>query len=354
MRKYYIDNLRWIIILLLFPFHAMQIWNGGEGFYVWSHADTILHTIATTMSPWFMTLLFVIAGMSSKYALQKRTSKQFMKERTKKLLIPFVFGTLVLAPIMTYIAEIFFNEYTGSYLYQYYLFFTKETDLTGYKGGFTPGHFWFLLYLFVISFVALFIINTQKKYFPKFRINKIPYGVLILLFIPEWLMTHILDISGKSLGQFLSLFLFGFYIMSEESVLKTVEKYRFTSLLLWITSSVLFAYVYIFKGVANEWVAILYVFTGWLGILALLGIGRANLNIRNKISTYFTQASFPIYIIHQVVLVVVGYFILKMPIGVFAQFWLIVISSFFITMMMYEVIRKIPYVRTVFGISEVF
>ena len=29
-RKYYIDNLRWLAILLLFPFHAAQIWSGGE------------------------------------------------------------------------------------------------------------------------------------------------------------------------------------------------------------------------------------------------------------------------------------------------------------------------------------
>lgn len=151
-RKYYIDNLRWMAILLLFPFHAAQIWSGGEysGFYIWSHTNTVLYVFSTAVYPWYMTFLFAIAGMSCKYALLKRTSKQFVAERTKKLLIPFFFGVLLLVPIMTYIAEVFFNGYTGTYWQQYGLFFTKETDLTGYHGGFSPVFgFYFICLLFL-------------------------------------------------------------------------------------------------------------------------------------------------------------------------------------------------------------
>lgn len=36
-------------------------------------------------------LLFTIAGMSCKYALLKRTNKQLVAERIKKLVIPFFF-----------------------------------------------------------------------------------------------------------------------------------------------------------------------------------------------------------------------------------------------------------------------
>ena len=75
-RKYYIDNLRWMAILLLFPFHTAQIWSGGEysGFYIWSCTNTALYTFSTAVYPWYMTLLFAIAGISCKYALQKRTN----------------------------------------------------------------------------------------------------------------------------------------------------------------------------------------------------------------------------------------------------------------------------------------
>ena len=92
-RKYYIDNLRWLAILLLFPFHAAQIWSGGEysGFYIWSHTNTVFYVFSTFVYPWYMTFLFTIAGMSCKYALLKRTNKQLVAERIKKLVIPFFF-----------------------------------------------------------------------------------------------------------------------------------------------------------------------------------------------------------------------------------------------------------------------
>jgi len=52
-KKYFIDNLRWMAILLLFPFHASQIWSGGEysGFYIWSHTNTALYVFSTAYIP---------------------------------------------------------------------------------------------------------------------------------------------------------------------------------------------------------------------------------------------------------------------------------------------------------------
>ncbi len=36
MRKHYLDNLRTVMILLLFPVHTFMIWNNyGTKFYVW-------------------------------------------------------------------------------------------------------------------------------------------------------------------------------------------------------------------------------------------------------------------------------------------------------------------------------
>lgn len=305
-RKYYIDNLRWMAILLLFPFHAAQIWSGGEysGFYIWSHTNTVLYVFSTAVYPWYMTLLFVIAGMSCKYALQKRTSKEFVVERIKKLVIPFCFGLLVLVPVMTYTAEVFFNGYTGTYWQQYGLFFTKETDFTGYHGGFTPAHLWFLLYLFVISITALGIIHLQKRRWPKFSVGAISYFFIILLFVPEWLCQYILNIGGKSLGQFMILFLFGYYILTEESILQKLKRYRFVSLAICILSGSLYTALYCFENVRNIWITGLYIFFGWMGIITLLGMGQSKLNVHNRLSAYFIQASFPVYILHMPILVV--------------------------------------------------
>ncbi len=354
-RKYYIDNLRWMAILLLFPFHAAQIWSGGEysGFYIWSHTNTVLYIFSTAVYPWYMTFLVTIAGMSCKYALLKRTNRQFVVERTKKLLIPFLFGLFALVPVMTYIAEVFFNGYTGTYWQQYVLFFTKETDLTGYHGGFTPAHLWFLLYLFVISLTALLIIILQKKCLPEFRVGSISYLLIIFLCVLEWLCQYVLNIGGKSLGQFLILFLFGYYILSEESILQKVKQYRFVSLILCIMSGSLYTYLYCFENVRNMWITGLYIFFGWLGIITLLGIGQSKLNFHNRLSDYLTHASFPVYILHMPILVVTGFFVLKLPIGVAGQFLLIVLISGIATFLIYEIVKRIPVLRFLLGIVKV-
>ncbi len=353
-RKYYIDNLRWMAILLLFPFHAAQIWSGGEysGFYIWSHTNTVLYAFSTAVYPWYMTLLVTIAGMSCKYALQKRTSKQFVAERTKKLLVPLIFGVLVLVPIMTYIAEVFFNGYTGTYWQQYGLFFTKKTDLTGYHGGFSPAHLWFLLYLYVISLTAMLIVRPQKKYLPKFPAGSVSYFFTVLLFVPEWLCQYVLNIGGKSFGQFMILFLFGYYILSEECILQKLKHYRLVSLALCVLSGSLYVYLYCFQNFRNEWMTGLYIFYGWMGIITLLGIGQSKLDFHNRLSQYLTRASFPIYILHMPVLVVVGFFVLKLPLVVTGQFLTIVLISAVLTFLIYEIIKRVPVLRFFLGISR--
>ncbi len=352
-RKYYIDNLRWMAILLLFPFHAAQIWSGGEysGFYIWSHTNVFLYVFSTAVYPWYMALLFAIAGMSCKYALLKRTSKQFIAERIIKLLIPFFFGVLVLVPVMTYIAEVFFNGYTGTYWQQYGLFFTKETDLTGYHGGFSPAHLWFLLYLFVISLMSLPIILLTKKYLPRFRVSSVSYLLIIFLFVPEWICQYALNIGGKSLGQFMILFLFGYYILSEESILQKLKRYRLVSLILCILSGSLYIYLYCFQNLRNELMTGLYIFYGWMGIITLLGIGQSKLNFHNQLSHYLTRASFPVYILHMPVLVVVGFFVLNFPLGVTGQFLTIILISSVLTFLIYEIIKRVPVLRFFLGIS---
>lgn len=356
-RKHYIDNLRWLFILLLFPFHAAQIWCSWElgGFYVWSHSNLFFTVFSTLMSAWYMTLLFTIAGVSCNYSLRRRSASQFVRERITKLLIPCVFGTLVLAPIMTFIGERFFNGFTGSYLEQYVLFFTKETDLSGYKGGFTPAHFWFLLYLFVISLVFLGVRALQMKVYPKLfsklETSNVSYAVIVFMFIPEWLFKGVLDIGGKSLGQFLFLFVIGYYVLSDDKIQEVICRYRYLSLIMCLTSGALFTWFYCFEQLEGEWLTGLYLFYGWTGILSWLGWGQKCLNFRNRVSGYLTRASFPIYILHMPILVVVGYYVLKLEdCGMGLQFIFIMFGSAGLTFIAYEAVRRIPGLRFLLGI----
>ena len=119
-RKHYIDNLRNLTILLLFPVHTFMIWNDfGSRFYIWLGENKILSTLIVLINPWFMPLLFVLAGMSARYALEKRTNKEFVLQRVGKLLIPFICGMIFIVPFQTLYARKFFDNYEGSVAFIY-------------------------------------------------------------------------------------------------------------------------------------------------------------------------------------------------------------------------------------------
>lgn len=116
MRKYYIDNLRTLCILLLIPFHTAMIYNNwGEAFYINATKEYVPSLFVAIVYPWWMTLLFTMAGMSSYYALQKKSEKQYLSERVHKLLIPLCVALVVLIPPQTYIADVFHNGYSGTF-----------------------------------------------------------------------------------------------------------------------------------------------------------------------------------------------------------------------------------------------
>jgi len=355
MRKYYIDNLRWLAVLMLFPYHIFMIYNSfGESFYI-KGADIALTTnFIITTGRWFMPLLFAVAGASSAFALQKRSAVEYIKERITKLLIPLIFGVLLIVPPQTYFAERLHNDYKGGYFEQYILFFTKPTDLSGYHGGFTPAHLWFLMYLFVISLTALPIMKAYQKSNKKIPLQKIPFFILPLLFVLPTLGSLVLDIGGKSLGEFFVYFMFGYFILSDESILKKSEKHRFIMLFISIISTVviLLGWNGIPKGIPEMAYDIFFRFYAWGTILALVGLCRRYLNKRNKITDYFSKSSFAVYIFHQTWIIIVAYYAFMVSSNPFVQMFIILGASVITTFATYELCRRFFVTRFLFGIRK--
>ncbi len=353
MRKYYIDNIRILCILLLFPFHTCMIFNTfGEPFYVFSKPVTVFSEFVVAVYPWWMTLLFTIAGISSAYALKKRSGKEYAKERVSKLLIPFLFGMVILIPVQSYIADVFHNAYAGGYFKHYGVFFTKFTDLTGYDGGFTPAHTWFMLYLFVISMISLPIMLWYGKLKNKIDGNKITMPMLLPMFMLILLMTPIIELGGKSIGESLACFLIGFFLLSLDEVQDRLAKYRMPLGVSWVVLMALRSFMYLNNfGYGLAWDIEQRILT-WIGILAILGLGKKYLNFNNKFTQYFSPAAFPIYFFHQSVLVIVAFYVVKLTDIISLQFALILIMSFVITLLCYEIFKRFSVTCFMFGIKN--
>ena len=77
IRKHYINNLRWMILLILIPYHTAQAWNvWDEPNYICFEGEKLISSIIVFFSPFFMPLLFILAGISTKFALQKRAVQE--------------------------------------------------------------------------------------------------------------------------------------------------------------------------------------------------------------------------------------------------------------------------------------
>ncbi len=348
IRKHYIDNLRNITILLLFPVHTFMIWNDfGSHFYIWQGESKILSTLIVLVNPWFMPLLFVLAGMSARYALEKRTNKEFVLQRINKLLIPFVGGMIFIVPFQTLYARKFFDNYEGNISDNLIYFFTHITDFSGYDGAFTPGHLWFILFLFLISLIALIIFRLAPYEKVAVCVGKIPVFGVVFIFIPICTMYYLGNFGGFSIGKNLALYLAGYYVLSNELIIEKLEKnIKWLGGLCMIGTIVSVTIYYKYAYYGDLWVN----FIGWLTILCLIIFGKRFLNRKTRFMEYFNKASYPIYILHQSILVALAYYVVRMNDILWVQVFCICIGSFLLTVLAYHLIRLVPVVRKIVGI----
>lgn len=339
MRRHYIDNLRNFTIMLLFPVHTFMIWNDfGSRFYIWQGESRILSTLIVLVNPWFMPLLFALAGMSARYALEKRTVKEFVIQRVHKLVIPFILGMLFLVPFQSLYARKFYDGYEGGLLAHWKYFYTNFTDLSGYDGAFTPGHLWFILFLFVISMISL----LPFHYFPYKKsvivVEKMSAWQVLLLFIPIWLMYYLGNFGGFSIGKNLALYLIGYYVLSNDAVIDRLEKNNKWLSALWAVGTIMLVALYY----TNAYYGDLWVnYIGWNSILVWLVLGRRYLNRRMVLTDYLNWASYSIYILHQTILIALAYYIVRVWDNMFVQISGICFGSFLLTMLAYELLHMV-------------
>ena len=351
MRKRYLDILRLICVVLLIPFHTMMMYNTwGEGQYVPGVPLEAASWFLRLSYPWLMPLMFVIAGMSARYSLQKRTPAKYVTERLMRIGLPLLTGILLITPLLSYIADVSNNGYSGGYIAHYATFFTKLTDFSGYDGGFGLAHLWFLLFLFIISLAALPVFLLGKK-FPRFmEWGKWPVALILGLGVVQALADDVLNFGGKSLAQYFVLFLIGLFVLSHEEVQAKLERFRFAFLasVFVVGTGYAFALGLGWSGFVYD---MLYYLFGYLAMLALLGFGRRHLNMENKVFVHAAASSQLYYILHYPILTAAAYLLMPHIPSVPAQIAIFIAVTLVLTIFFSETVRRIPGVRVLLGVK---
>ena len=363
-RRYDIDWLRVLAVLLLIPFHTARIFDIWEPFYAKNaQSSWALSYFIAFVAPWHMPLLFLIAGAATWFALGFRTGGQYANERFKRLLIPFIFGLIVVVPPQAYYALLRNPSYSDSYLQFYPHFFESWEDLSGYFGTFTPAHLWFILFLFGFSLMGLpLFLYLRGESGERLLSGPAAFserrGEIFLFAVPLTITETLPEIGGKNPFFYIALFIYGYVLMSDGRFQKALDREKGIALILGVISMAavyaLGPWVRQFPDYSPQQVlfAFLRNFNAWFWVVALLGLGHRHLGINNKVLRYASEATYPFYILHQTVIVAIGFYAVRLNIGVALKFTTIAVSSLVATVILYDLlVKRTSVTRFLFGMK---
>ncbi|MES2797230.1 MAG: acyltransferase family protein [Bacteroidota bacterium] len=367
-RQYYID---WIRVL---AFGALIFYHTGMFFVSWgwhvkNNEIVNYHEIwMELINPWRLSLLFFISGVGVSFALKSRTGWQFIGERTKRLLLPLIFGMLVIVPPQIYFERIQNHEITQSYLD----FYPSVFNFVPYPAGnFSWHHLWFVTYLWVYSILAtplftwlknhsnIFKFNTHFGDYIKLLLCIFPLSITYILLSKDWEITHNLTSDWYNFTLSLLLFILGYIIGGQSQNWELIEKYR--KINFGIAASIMtisLSYDAIFGPLSDEhfWVlclnSVLKMLFIWCIILAICGFAKHHLNFKNSFIGYANRAVYPFYILHQTIIIIIGFYMADWVISPLFKFFLIVIGTFGLCAFLYHfLIRPYSIMRLLFGVK---
>jgi len=371
-RQYYIDWIRVLAFFILIFFHCAMPF---VGFYHWevrnAESSIWIDRLIIWLHQWRIPLLFFISGTGIYFSLRKRSVIKFAGERVVRLFIPLLFAMFFTIPLQVYFEKLQKGKISGSYID----FYPTVWEMVPYpQGTLSWSHMWYVVYLFVFSMLllplfGLFKIKTLQKV--KEGISEFlsrPY-ILPFLFVPLMMEYFYLYIDYPEQASLLddwmlflfslSMLLYGYFMGSTKRFWETCEKYRhlflFIALLCVITLffgywwSIDFPkqqdqrlYIYGFLNALNIWTF----------ILALCGYAKKHLNFTNAFLQNANKAVYPFYIIHQTVIVAVGYYVVQLRLPISIKLPLLVVISLPLILGIYHfLIRPFAITRVLFGMK---
>ena len=383
---HYLDWLRVLAILMVFLFHAVHPFDFGDWQVKNVEQSEILTIILLILSIWGMPFFFMIAGAGSWFALQRRSSRQYISERFYRLLLPFIVGAILFSPIEYYSESI--NKMQRGILTSYPGFlsgFLTFNPLLLRFPGFSPRwfgvagyHLWFLGFLFCFALITLPFFSWLKKEPGSSFISRTAElcehpGGLFILMIPLVIIKLVLaPFFPPPLGEHdwadfifqMGFFALGFILFADERFARLIRRdwWILFAVPTIIVAALLVMYLrdfpvmtwYEMPGIPQFYLLQFFICIIAFGYsLTMLFVGMRFLDFSNKWLRYGQEAALPFFVLHQPVIIVIAFFVVQWDTGVLIKLPVVVISSFIVTIGLYELIVKhIRPFRLAFGMKS--
>jgi glucan biosynthesis protein C len=385
-RRWDVDWLRVIGTLLIFAYHSAAPFHPWFDWHVRNaQKSELLGWLSVAMYSWPMMLFMLLAGAGTWFALKRRTVWQYARERFMRLFLPLVFGMLILIPPQVYMERVQRYEFRGSFLE----FLPHAFEGGPYpEGNISAGQLWFLVYLLVYALAALPVFRFLRGGVGQRSISWLAAfcqrrGAIFAFALPliigqvvlGWRFpeTHALIDDWMWHWQLLLVFVYGYILFSDERFGQAIGREWALALVLAVVTSVGLLALYLSKWsfvmdillgsgsphMLRPWESKLLYTLGcialrlnsWAYLVLLLALAQKLLNSRSKFLSYASPASYPVYMLHQTVIIIVAFYVVEWRMAMLPKFLVILLGSFAVTMGLYEIVRRWSVTRFLFGLK---
>ncbi|GAB3333132.1 acyltransferase family protein [Marilutibacter aestuarii] len=376
-RRHDLDWVRTLAFGLLVLYHVGMYYVTWDWHVKSPAAGPALEPLMLLSSPWRLSLLFLVSGVATASILEHRR-KGFVRMRSHRLLWPLLFGMLVVVPPQAYYEVV--EKLPGGYHDGYLAFwgrylagdgsFCRDGDCLDLP---TWNHLWFLAYLWAYSMLLwaalTFAAGTMRRtaehlgrWFAGPAVLVVPalvLGLVRMLLVGRFESTHALVDDWYNHAQYLPVFLLGFWLARATEAWNAIERWRGWSLGVALCSYLALVAYFGHYDDANpppDWLRMAQRLTWganqWLSIAAILGFARHWIKGDSPALRYLAPAVYPVYILHQTVIVVLAHNAQRLALNPWIEGPLLVACTFALCLAGYELIRRVPVLRPLFGLKR--
>jgi len=378
-RRADLDWLRVIAFWLLIYYHAaIAFLPGGIPMIQNTDVSPFLQVMAGFLHEFRLALLFLISGVGVSFALRHRDKAQFMRDRAARLLVPLVFGILVIVPPMIFLEKRFIGTFNGSFAEFYPMFFSEGVYP---RGNLSWHHYWFIFYLYLFCLLGWPIFAYFKRAAGRQQLahwsQRLSRGGCLYLAIVPLAVVEILlrawfpgfpDLihDWANFSHWFMIFIAGFLLASSRPLLDRTQQLRGPTLALaMIATATMYAQFWLpekghFSPLVNGetdiatyvWFCVLRVSNVWFWLLACLGYAGRYLQRPSRLLTYLNGAVYPLFCLHLTVIVALEYVIVPLDWSISTKYLAITTGTILVSLGGYELLwRRIAWVRPLLGLK---
>lgn len=379
-RHFFLDWVRIGAFVLLVLYHVGMYYVSWDWHIKSPSAGPALEPLMLASAPWRLSLLFFVSGAATAF-LRGTGEAGFLRARSWRLLVPLAFGMLVVVVPQPYFEVV--DHLPGGYRDGYLAFWGRYLQA---DGGFcradgeclilpTWNHLWFVAYLWVYTVLlcagrwlargrhVAFVGAAVRRLGLGWNLLLWPFALLALarlLLAGRFESTHALIDDWYNHAQYLPLFLLGAAVARRAGAWDAFIRLRWMAAALAVCGYAVVAWYFGLgfddanppPDALRALQRLAWAVCQWSAVVAVIGFAARWAPGDSAARRYFTEAVFPVYILHQTLIIAIAYHARPFGLAPAIEGPLLVLATFAGCFGVFEMMRRVPLLRPLFGLRR--